>query len=677
MKMFKKSLAVLLAMVMLLCALPMVAVGAESYPTLELNTPTDVTIEGDDYVEYKFEPKSDGYYRFYSISDYDVYISVYDSEWDYVGYADDSYYDYNFDLNIFLSGGETYYLEMGNWEVFEVDFQVVAETGFGPISVEITQMPYDTTCVEGFEYETASFDGLEAEFTMSDGSVVYWSYEDDNMVGDFWVDVYIPYDFDNYDYYDFAVIECGNAYAEIPLTVVESPVDHIEYSSDTDIVYYENSCGFYYEYLGYYIYSSEVPDDAVVTIFYKDGTTDVVTAYDNDVIISDSQAFEPWGVGEENYIEISYLGASVEVPVTILPCPFESVTVNSVPTREYVFGDVYYGIVDEDGYYFYPGDLTGLSFTVEYADGTTQTYTDADIDMYNYTIDSYPFELGVCKATQVGAVEVTLSYKGADICYDVNVIESYIESIEVVKAPDKTEYEDRYYPDYTGMQIKLNYKDGTSAQATLNEDTTSYEAFFGYVFCEVEVGNDAVGIYSDYDYVTDSYYDYITCAGVSLEHYGINYVSSREIEEIGVENFSVNGDDMVVTVTYEDGTEDVLTYDVLDYYEQEDGYYEGYARTENGIVTFEIEEIDDGYYLYTLGEVVFIENAVNVPILGDVDGDGIVTVLDATDIQCYLAGLKTLNDQQLSVADTDADGIVTVLDATRIQKYKAHLIDEL
>ncbi|MBQ6153975.1 MAG: CotH kinase family protein [Ruminococcus sp.] len=59
---------------------------------------------------------------------------------------------------------------------------------------------------------------------------------------------------------------------------------------------------------------------------------------------------------------------------------------------------------------------------------------------------------------------------------------------------------------------------------------------------------------------------------------------------------------------------------------------------------------------------------------GDVDLDGVVSVLDATMIQKKLASLLTLSELQMSLADTDGDGYVTVLDATRIQKWLASLI---
>ena len=62
-------------------------------------------------------------------------------------------------------------------------------------------------------------------------------------------------------------------------------------------------------------------------------------------------------------------------------------------------------------------------------------------------------------------------------------------------------------------------------------------------------------------------------------------------------------------------------------------------------------------------------------LLGDVDGDGVVSVIDATQIQKYKAQILTENDIDLSVADVDGDGVVSVLDASRIQKYKAKIMN--
>ncbi|MBQ3417136.1 MAG: hypothetical protein IJH32_04805 [Ruminococcus sp.] len=59
--------------------------------------------------------------------------------------------------------------------------------------------------------------------------------------------------------------------------------------------------------------------------------------------------------------------------------------------------------------------------------------------------------------------------------------------------------------------------------------------------------------------------------------------------------------------------------------------------------------------------------------IGDSDGDGSVTVLDATAIQKSLAKLYTIGESRETVSDVDDDRVITVLDATCIQKYLAAL----
>ncbi|MGN1467207.1 MAG: dockerin type I repeat-containing protein, partial [Ruminococcus sp.] len=61
-------------------------------------------------------------------------------------------------------------------------------------------------------------------------------------------------------------------------------------------------------------------------------------------------------------------------------------------------------------------------------------------------------------------------------------------------------------------------------------------------------------------------------------------------------------------------------------------------------------------------------------LLGDVDGDGALTVSDATTIQSYLAELISENDLDLSVADYTKDGVIDVRDATYIQLVLAELV---
>ena len=58
-------------------------------------------------------------------------------------------------------------------------------------------------------------------------------------------------------------------------------------------------------------------------------------------------------------------------------------------------------------------------------------------------------------------------------------------------------------------------------------------------------------------------------------------------------------------------------------------------------------------------------------MIGDVTGDGNITISDVTAIQCHVAELELLTEEQLSAADTNGDGEINIADATHLQMYLA------
>lgn len=60
--------------------------------------------------------------------------------------------------------------------------------------------------------------------------------------------------------------------------------------------------------------------------------------------------------------------------------------------------------------------------------------------------------------------------------------------------------------------------------------------------------------------------------------------------------------------------------------------------------------------------------------LGDVNMDGDITVIDATEVQRYVAQLVAFTNDQFTAADVDHDGSITVKDATTIQKFVVNII---
>ncbi len=56
---------------------------------------------------------------------------------------------------------------------------------------------------------------------------------------------------------------------------------------------------------------------------------------------------------------------------------------------------------------------------------------------------------------------------------------------------------------------------------------------------------------------------------------------------------------------------------------------------------------------------------------GDVNMDGVISILDVTLIQKYIASLVTFSDQQKRLADVNGDGNISILDVTEIQRIIA------
>ncbi|MBQ3418057.1 MAG: type I pullulanase [Ruminococcus sp.] len=84
---------------------------------------------------------------------------------------------------------------------------------------------------------------------------------------------------------------------------------------------------------------------------------------------------------------------------------------------------------------------------------------------------------------------------------------------------------------------------------------------------------------------------------------------------------------------------------------------------ESGVFTKEEQAVT-----YHFGD--FVPSSLQVPN-GDVDDDGVLSIIDATRIQKHLAQLKMLDDEHLKRGDYDYDKVTSVIDATLLQKFLA------
>lgn len=486
---------------------------------------------------------------------------------------------------------------------------------------------------------------------------------------------------------NYVTVEYLGFEVEVPVVILPNPVASIELAKPSSKLFYENVDGYFNtddNDIEYFNYSCETNafKDAEIKINYTDGTSK--TANVGDYIdgyfvgIDVYQRINHWTVGGSNYAKVLFMGKEVQMPVKVVQNPVESITINSAPTRVYVFGDQNYGNTE----ILNPIDYTGLKFTVNYKNGTKKTYTGEEIEYGK--LDGYSVSAKLKERVKIGSNAVTFSYMGKTAEYNVTVKESGIASIEVVKLPTNPVYSNYYVPDWRGLQIKVTYTNGKSQIGTLKDGNMVYgiNNFFGpYVGFDF---NGVIGLISS-RWIKDGNRYIISLADKSCEVTGLTYREDKRVTDVEVENFSESAKDIIFKLTYEGGTkEDVPVIDVKfnDYTFRKQSKYI-IAQTSKGMIEFTIpnHELVNTDIILSVFDINVKEKGADEPypddrVIGDVNGDGVVDILDATKIQMYASSKIVLNQDQLYCADVNDDGNVDVLDAAQIQKFAVNRISE-
>ena len=296
-----------------------------------------------------------------------------------------------------------------------------------------------------------------------------------------------------------------------------------------DYVYYENdfsSGGWMADSetptFGYDPYSSFIELDIEIT--YTNNTTEIFNYgeymnsdefYEEMPDIADEyQNLIPWEKdGEDNFYMVEYKGATLKVPVTIIPTPVKSIEILE-NTYKFIEGD--YSVIeglaaDEESFLYSAAHAVffGLKLKINYNDGTKPTIfspnlgkadmsfleeTDFEIFAEKYiafiqsitTIDSHPYTVDYTDQyenpwTLGSNNSFKFSYKGFTIDIPATVTETPVKSIEILENPYKYTKESKnegywdinyetedpqfvYVEDYatSGLKVKINYNDNTS-----------------------------------------------------------------------------------------------------------------------------------------------------------------------------------------------------------------------
>lgn len=142
------------------------------------------------------------------------------------------------------------------------------------------------------------------------------------------------------------------------------------------------------------------------------------------------------------------------------------------------------------------------------------------------------------------------------------------------------------------------------------------------------------------------------------------------------------------TSLYWNMTLNTKTYDVLIYkdgitdgelYLEFKDLYDTYCLVDLPAGEYEVYVISRNSFSQTdsMNSVAFTIEEDGEGLLGDVDCDKEVSVIDATKIQLFLAQRTSLSQNQQALGDVDKDGSLSVIDSSIIQKYIAGIIETL
>ncbi len=373
-----------------------------------------------DRLNYIFYAPSDGNYEFFSSSDFDLFVTVKDNNGNVVTTDDDSNGGGDFKATFYMNAGDVFSFEVKAYNIFhDGRFSVYIKRAKNPVTeLKILSLPYKLE----YNYNEAMYDidytGLKLEATLQDGSKIEWTYGSDanNINGEELV-LGVEY----YPSYATVNIKCDTATVSFDLAIVKPGITSIELVNPQTLYLYENSVGYYDYEKDYFHYYYERPVFEVL-ITYLDGTqvlTDTSKMVDyNEFYFYDNQYTDHFVLGE-NTATISFSGLETQYNITILETPVETHEILTNPIRKYNKYDESNISYNEytDTYTLHTLDLSDLSFTLYFKDGSEKTYTYADIDTTTMTIDGERYYANPTQIQDGGEYWVSINYKGYDIYY--------------------------------------------------------------------------------------------------------------------------------------------------------------------------------------------------------------------------------------------------------------------
>ena len=346
------------------------------------------------------------------------------------------------------------------------------------------------------------------------------------------------------------ILDYNDVTCEIPVTILETPVESVEFVAAEPVTVIAEVDGIYYvpedgPYAGEEIFCY-MPGDIYLpgnkfVVTFKDGTEKIYEFIEDDFYtedgdcfdwyyfdINDTQEYAPWTDLGNYSFNAYYMGCPFNLDITVIENPVESV--EYVPLGEYSLiadfdGDYVYCDCDdcaEDEEFFYYDVLSsgfpydGDTVRVTYKDGSVVDYAYSLEDDWFYDAEGNELPFGAELADEqdiahwtIGTNYIYFMYAGYKAAIPVEVIENPVVGIDVDFGSNATIYEftkgyyeyneetDEEYFEYEnpiwydGSSITVQFEDGTERTYVYDADEEWFisEETGVYLYTEIETSD--------------------------------------------------------------------------------------------------------------------------------------------------------------------------------------------
>ena len=170
---------------------------------------------------------------------------------------------------------------------------------------------------------------------------------------------------------------------------------------------------------------------AVAIATYSDGTKSEVVDYEVSAV--------NMATAGEKTVTFTYQGKTASFKIDVVNKTAISAEITTLPSRlEYTVGEEL--------------DISGIKVTVNYNDGTSaiiENATAGEVDM-----------------SSTGSKEVNINVSGFELSFNITVLKSGVEKIEITQNPNKSSFAVGEKLDTTGIVVVATFEDGTTAEIT-------------------------------------------------------------------------------------------------------------------------------------------------------------------------------------------------------------------